>query len=121
MSRRVIRSIACLLGEKPVCLSARIKRTYGNVVRIESMAETESVTQHGRGDESSVQIGLSTFCSWILLGFRTYESAMIASVRRRRGTVLEMPDKKNTDCHPDNGICKHQSNDYAYSWKWQRP
>ena len=58
MSRRVIRSIALLLSEKSVCLMARIKCTYGNMVCIESMAETESITQHGRGDQSSVQIDI---------------------------------------------------------------
>ena len=56
MSRRVIRSIALLHSEKFVYLLARIKRTYGNMVCIESMAETESITQHGGGDKSSVQI-----------------------------------------------------------------
>ena len=58
MSRRVIRSIALVLSEKYVCLLARIKCTYGNMVRIEGMAETESITQNGRGDKSSVQIDI---------------------------------------------------------------
>ena len=54
-----MRSIAWVLDEISVCLPARIKSTYGNVVCIESMAETESVTQHGRGDKSSAQSELS--------------------------------------------------------------
>ena len=100
--------------------AARPKHTYGNVVCIESMAQTKSVTQHGRGDESSVQqVGLSILST---PGSFSHSIHMKMLRWHQRGGVEQecgSSHKKNTDCHPDNGICKQQSNHDAYGWKWQ--
>ena len=75
--------------------------TYGNVVGIESMAETKSVTQHSRGDEGPVKIRLGAFLLWTLSGSRTHESATTASARRvrakcRRSQTRRIPTATQT-------------------------
>lgn len=101
-------------------MRAELKHTYGDVVCVESVAETESVTQQCRGDKGSVpMIGLSTLFLPVFPRLRTHESATVASARRGRGKVLESPDKEDTDSHPGNNVRKDQYKYYAYSWKRQ--
>ena len=76
-------------NKKSVCLPAGLRRTYGDVVCVESMAETESVTQHGRGNESSVHIGLSNRFPLGSSRIRSCESATVASASKRRGVLLK--------------------------------